>query len=147
MGKKKKIYRAGVIPFWRCPETDKIFMLCMLPSDTDYGGECYQVSKGKVEEGEGDKQAAIREAEEELGLKRSNVEGPFHHIGNFLGRTEMFVCKIKDPTNFDDPHFETSSMKWFTVDQYMEQGRKLHRSIVRTAYNKACEIENITTGS
>lgn len=102
---KPKIYRASFIPYINHPETG-IEMLFMTPSDSEYGGECMQIAKGKIELGETDIKAALREAEEELGLIKDNIDELFK-MGVYLGRTTVFLGRIKDKNHFNKPHFET----------------------------------------
>ena len=128
---KKKVYRAGIIPYYIDDDGD-IQMLFMLPSDSKFGGNCYQVAKGKREEGEDDEETAFREAKEELGLFKGNCKNT-HKLGNFLGRTMIYVVEIKDPDMFGDPHFETKSTKWMSPEDFQSNGRDLHKPIVRAA--------------
>jgi len=125
-----KVYRAGVIPYYI--KDDEVLMLFMKPSDPKYGGDSYQVAKGKVEEGETDQEAAFREANEELGLFASNILS-YEDLGVFLGRTAVFIAKISDPDMFGEPHFETGSVSWMTPEQFQSNGRELHRPIVKAA--------------
>jgi len=127
---KEKIYRAGVIPFY--VKDGVIQMLFMQPSDPKYGGKDFQISKGKLEENETDKEAAFREAGEELGLFKGNIIND-HDLGNFLGRTRVYVAEIKNPDMFGDPHFETGAVKWMSPAEFDKTGRSLHRPIVKAA--------------
>jgi len=125
-----KVYRAGVIPYYI--NDGKIQMLFMKPSDTKYGGDSYQVAKGKVEDGESDRAAAFREANEELGLITGNILR-VEDLGVFLGRTTIFIAKIVDPEKFREPHYETDSVSWMTLEQFQAEGRELHRPMVNEA--------------
>lgn len=127
---KDKVYRAGVIPYY--VEDGKIKMLFMKPSNPKYGGGCFQIAKGKREEGESDKEAAFREAGEELGLFSGNIIKT-HDLGNFLGRTRIFLAEIKDKGMFGDPQFETGEVKWMTPEEFKKAGRDLHYTIVNAA--------------
>lgn len=128
---KRKIHRAGVVPFYI--DNGSILMMFMKPSNQEYGGEKYQLIKGKVEKGESNHEAAFREAEEESGLKSSNVNN-FFKIGVFLGRTTVYAAEIHDPEDFEDHTDETESTKWMTLEQFLEEGRKLHKNVVRNVY-------------
>jgi 8-oxo-dGTP pyrophosphatase MutT (NUDIX family) len=127
----KKIFRSAMIPF--CVSGGEVKMLFMKPSSKQYGGDSFQLIKGKIEEGETPLQAAIREAQEESGLFPPNINGEPHDLGVFLGRTHVFVCEIKDPTMFGDPNFETESTKWMTPDEFQSKGRDLHKPVVKAA--------------
>ena len=58
----EKAPRAGLIPFIRSERG--IEYLMMIASDPKFGGPRPMISKGKIEDGETQKQAALREAEE-----------------------------------------------------------------------------------
>lgn len=128
---KSKIYRAGLIPYFI--NNDEIEMMFMKPSDSRYGGSDFQIAKGKVENGESFEEAAIREAGEELGFTTLNSDGNIKDLGTFLGRTRIFVVKIKNKEMFTKPHFETSNTKWMTEDKFLSNGRKLHAPIIQSA--------------
>jgi len=127
---KEKIYRAGVIPYY--VEENEIKMMFMKPSNPKFGGKCFQVAKGKQEDGESDKETAFREAGEELGLFNGNVINK-HDLGNFLGRTRIYLAEIEDPNMFGDPDSETGEVTWMTPDEFSGVGRELHRPVVKAA--------------
>lgn len=129
---KAKIYRAGLIPFIQVG--DDIEMMFMKPSNSKYGGTRFQIAKGKVEDGETFKEAAVREAEEELGFTMLNSSGIIYNLGKFLGRTQIFTVQVKNKDMFTKPHFETGNTSWMTEDQYLKLGRDLHKPIVQAAY-------------
>ena len=130
---KKKIYRAGVIPY--IIEDGEIQMLFMKPSKTKYGGNVFQIAKGKYEKGETAMEAGMREAKEELGLFGGNVEH-LDELGTFMGRTTIFVAQIKDKDMFGEPHYETAEVKWMTPKDFQSYGRDLHRPVVKAAVRK-----------
>lgn len=127
-----KIYRAGIIPFY--VEDTNIYMLFMKPSDEKYGGKYFQIAKGKREDGETNIQAALREGFEELGLLKENIE-TIIEVGNFLGRTNIFLAKIKDKNNFTEFHFETEKTEWLTFEDFKEKGRSLHVPIIQKIFD------------
>ena len=133
----KKIYRAGIIPYHI--QEDNIQMMFMLPSDTTYGGNCFQIAKGKQEEGENNEETAFREAKEELGLFKGNCTN-IHKLGNFLGRTMIYVVEVADPNFFGDPHFETQETKWMSPEEFYSSGRDLHKPIVQAAVRHIGDI-------
>ena len=128
---KEKIFRAGLIPY--IIENGEIQMLFMKPSDSKFGGNQYQVAKGKREEGETDKDAAIREGGEELGYTNLNADGQVMSLGNFLGRTFVYVVKVKSKNLFTETDFETDSTKWMTESGFLKDGRDLHNHIIKSA--------------
>jgi len=132
MQNRKLVYRAGVIPY--IVENDSIKMMFMMPSDPKgkFGGECFQIAKGKIEEGEDTKEAAFREANEELGLFEGNIIST-HDLGTFLGRTHLYLAEIKDVEMFGDPHFETKKTTWMTPEEFEKNGRQIHKPVVKAA--------------
>ncbi len=137
---RKKIDRSGVLPYYI--DDGKIKILFMKPSDSKYGGDSFQMAKGKAEKGETPKETAMREGSEELGLYKGNVEHN-HELGVFLGRTTVFVPKIKDPDAFGDPHFETEETKWMTPEEFYNSGRELHYPVVKAAVRYIEEKEDM----
>lgn len=129
---KEKIYRAGLIPFY-VNENGVIEMKFMIPSDQKFGGGDPQFAKGRIERNENHEEAAIREAKEELGLREDNVEW-FFYLRAVLGRTYMYICEVTDRNAFDEPHYETQSTHWMTLEEFEETGRPLHRPVVREAH-------------
>jgi ADP-ribose pyrophosphatase len=127
---KGKLYRAGLLPY--VIENNEPKFLFMKPADARYGGDRYQIAKGKVEEGETSEQAAVREAMEELGLVETNISDPMF-LGEYLGRTSFYMAKVFDKTLFNSPHFETSDTAWLTLAEYQDAGRQLHVPIVQDA--------------
>lgn len=132
MSQDTKIYRAGVIPYI-IEENGSISMLFMKPSSPKYGGDDWQIGKGKIDPGETAKEAALREGNEELGLFSGNVSH-IHDLGNFLGRTQIFLAKIKDKNMFGDPHFETKEVEWLTLHEFLNTGRDIHKPVVKAAH-------------
>ena len=111
----------------------------MKPSDPNYGGDDWQIAKGRFDEGEDDPQAvAIREGSEELGLRESNIK-KVDFLGKFLGKTFIYTCEVESMGNFGEFHFETGATVWLTADEFKDYGRELHRKIVAEAA-KAVEV-------
>ncbi len=132
------ISRAGVIPYYI--KDGEVQMYFMQPSCEKYGGPDFQVCKGRIDPGENAKDAALREGFEELGLLEENIH-ELWYLGEFLKKNFFYVCKIKDPANFGEPHFETGATAWMTLDQYLETGRPLHKGVVRAAYKSIIKNE------
>lgn len=141
---KNLVYRAGLIPY--IVENGQIKMLFMLPSDEMYGGNCFQLCKGKIEEGETAQQAALREAKEEVGLFIGNVIKT-EEVGVFMGRTTVFISKIKDDSMFGEPSFETGDTKWMTLEEFLDVGRDLHKPVIKAAYRQILRTEGISDES
>jgi 8-oxo-dGTP pyrophosphatase MutT (NUDIX family) len=123
-------------------ENGQVLMMFMKPSNPEYGGNTYQLAKGRIEDGEDSKAAAIREAKEELGLFVGNVVLT-ESIGQFMGRTSVYVAKVKDRNMFGEPDFETESVTWMTAEEFDHVGRDLHRPVVKAAVRKICQLEKL----
>lgn len=142
MDDRKLVYRAGLIPYY-IGEDGNVRMLFMKPSDPEYGGDCFQIAKGKVEDDDASHMAAaLREAKEEIGLFVGNVILT-EEVGVFMGRTTVFVSKIKDNSMFGEPSFETGDVAWMTLDEFLDTGRDLHRPVVQAAYRLIERLEGM----
>lgn len=132
--------RAGLIPFYITE--GQIRMLFMIPTENEWIASVPQVSKGRIEPGEITIKSAIREAEEELGLKKSNLLR-IEPIGQFS--TIMFyVGQVNDPNDFIDfDRTETMETKWLTLDEYISEGRDLHIPVVQAAVEKIKELVDV----
>lgn len=131
MSAKSVIFRAGIIPYMITG--DVIKYMFMKPSDSTYGGPDWQIAKGHIEKDDPDSMsAAVREGMEELGLRESNISS-IQELGSFLGRTNIFLCEVKDMNDFGDYHFETGGVIWLSAQQFHTMGRSLHRHIVDAA--------------
>jgi 8-oxo-dGTP pyrophosphatase MutT (NUDIX family) len=127
--------KAGIIPYHgnKC--------LFMISSDPTFGGPDPAVAKGGIDSGENILQAAVREGEEELGLKKSNfVNAPFKawegEIKGLLNSYTMhvFAVEVKDPTDFDTPHYETEQTVWMTREEFAKNGRASQRQIADAVF-------------
>lgn len=137
-----KVHRAGLIPY--VIENNKIKMMFMKPAPevAEWSTDNFQIAKGKIENGEDTMAAAIREAHEELGLFRGNIILT-EEVGLFMGRTTVFVSKVKDKDMFGLPSDETSEVAWLSEDEFMDIGRDLHKPVVQAAVRKIKKQENI----
>lgn len=124
--------RAGLIPYMREPDGTPIYLM-MVASDPKFGGPRPMISKGKIEDGETAPECAVREAEEELGLKRRNLRGSLVQV--FEGRVELYSCaydlyvfgvEIQDRYDFDKWCEETEYTVWMTLEDFRAKGRKDH---------------------
>lgn len=136
---KRVVYRAGVIPYMI--QEGALKMLFMKPADPKYGGDTFQIAKGKIDPGEDAQQAALREGKEELGLFVGNIEKLESLGGPMLGRTYFYVAEIKDETMFGDAHFETGETRWMSESEFMRVGRDLHKPVVKAAIRLIRELE------
>jgi 8-oxo-dGTP pyrophosphatase MutT (NUDIX family) len=130
----KKTQRAGLIPFY-VNDSDECRMMFMKPSDKDFGGAEFQLAKGRVDPGENPLEAAVREANEELGLRESNIKW-IKKCGVFLTTHHVFIAEVNsmDDSDFDEFTFETGETIWMTKDEFIKDGRKLHIPIVRQCF-------------
>lgn len=112
--------KAGLIPYF---VNDTIEFLLVIPSDPFYGGNMPQISKGYIDLGESPDEAAIREAEEELGLNINNIDD-FQYcfdvkIKNYT--LSIFMAKILNKKNFNEPCYETKETKWIKINNINEK--------------------------
>jgi 8-oxo-dGTP pyrophosphatase MutT (NUDIX family) len=135
--------KAGFLPYFKNDE-GQIEFLFMVSSDPMYGGGDPAVAKGKIDTGENVKTASLREGEEELGLRQSNLIGDTVQIGwsgeiSGLDATyemTIYIGEVKNKSSFDEPDHEVAETKWLTLDQFNKEGRKSHRRIVQACYSK-----------
>jgi len=130
--------KAGFIPYFK-DNNGIIRMMFVMSSDSAYGGSRFQLAKGHIDKGESGLVAALREANEECGLKQSNLilstvkvgwKGEIH--GN-IEKSEMviYIGEVNDPIDFDKPGYEVSKTKWMTSDEFFAYGRKSQINIVK----------------
>jgi 8-oxo-dGTP pyrophosphatase MutT (NUDIX family) len=133
-------HKAGVIPYYYFDGVLK--MLFQVSSDPAFGGPDPMIAKGQVDAGESVDEAAIREAEEELGLVKSNVSNITKAwVGPLTGMQasytlHVYTCEVTDPDNFVEPHFETERTEWLTPDEFERVGRASQRHIVAEIASK-----------
>jgi 8-oxo-dGTP pyrophosphatase MutT (NUDIX family) len=127
-----KIYRAGILPYYIEDNTIKYYL--MKPSSPVYGGDRFQIAKGRIEKYENPKQAALREGFEELGLLEENII-KLDFLGEFLGRTYIYIAKIRNPQKFSNFTFETGETKWLSYSEFKEIGRGIHIPVLEVAEN------------
>lgn len=138
-----KINKAGFIPYF-IDRNNKVHMLFCLSSDPAFGGDKFMIGKGHVDAGESIEQTALREASEELGLKRSNLKADTVQIGwtgQITGTTEtstmtIYIGEVNDPRDFNIPGHEISKVKWFTPEEFSHDGRPSHKHIVQSCASK-----------
>lgn len=129
----QKAARAGLIPFIRNEDDGTLSYLMMVSSDPRYGGPRPMISKGKIEPDETKMGAAIREAEEELGLKQRNFRGEPMLIADervtlYSGAYDLTVygVEIADRYDFDKWCDETAYTCWCTLEKFKKIGRRDH---------------------
>lgn len=128
----EKRARAGLIPYLRGEDGDLRYLM-MVSSDPKFGGPRPMISKGKIEHGESTLEAAVREAEEELGFKMRNARGQLVKVAEervtlHSGTYDLTVygCEIMDRYDFDKWCDETEFTTWMTLDSFKVKGRKDH---------------------
>lgn len=102
-------------------------------SNPMFGGPHFALCKGNIDEGETIEQAAIREAQEEVGLRMANLAGPVIHLGNFqtFGYVlSVYFAEVADPDAFNLPCWEIAETKWMTWEEFRSEGREQHRPVV-----------------
>lgn len=138
--------KGGVLPFYI--NGDEIQFMFMIPSDPNYGGTNPQIAKGEVDGGEDVQQTAFREAREELGLTKTNIENVLQPTSRRIPRNPpeapymltVYGIKVKDKYMFAEPHYETGERMWLTLEQFQHQGQLEHLPFVQAVYQKAKRI-------
>lgn len=129
-GKKDKV---GSIVYHN--DGKQLHFMFMIPSDPAYGGTDPQISKGHIDGGETPIISATREAEEELGLKKTNINSitllkRFKIVG--MTRTyslQLFGIEINNMKDFNSPHYETGRVLWLKENQ-LNKVRSTQRKMV-----------------
>jgi 8-oxo-dGTP pyrophosphatase MutT (NUDIX family) len=128
----EKRARAGLIPYMR-DESGELIFLMMVSSNSKFGGPRPMLSKGKIEEGETSFECAIREAEEELGLVRTNMIGSPELLAeervvlrSGAYKLTVYTVEIRDRWDFGKWCDETEYTEWHTLSSFQERGRKDH---------------------
>ena len=132
----KKLLKAGFIPYIK--EDEQVKFMFMISSDAKYGGSLPMISKGHIDPGETPQEAAIREAEEELGLIKSNLKAKTiaeGWRGIIKGNRDkygmvIYFGEVKDKFAFGTPEHETKSVVWMTEKEFLASGRETHKNIV-----------------
>jgi 8-oxo-dGTP pyrophosphatase MutT (NUDIX family) len=131
-------HKAGLIPY-KFDEDGELMMLFMISSDPEYGGPDPQISKGNIDNGESALNAALREAHEELGLPKYNInkiekltDGTFN-TGEFQYSLTLFIGEVLDVAKFDPHGDETLFTQWLSVSMFEKVGRKIHLPFVKQA--------------
>lgn len=123
--------RSGLIPVYF--EYGRIFACCMIPSNDQFGGSMPQMAKGHIEKEYSTKDNAIKEAEEELGLKRENIHR-VHYLGDFT-RIACYTCLVHDPEDFIEPHWESSWAGWVDITDGLNDVRDVQHEIFNECVN------------
>jgi len=109
----------------------------MIPSDPAYGGDKPQLPKGRVDEGENTEQAAIREAQEEVGLRTDNIKEiqliTKETISGKYASYDIFVygAEVIDSKAFDDFGWESKWAGWMPIDEALQKGRDNQRHFLQ----------------
>jgi len=134
--------KAGCMPY--VIENGIVKGLFVISSNPAFGGSAPMLVKGHVDSGETVAEAALREAQEEAGLKLSNIKmNTFKQgwQGQITGMTStnpmtIFVVECKTTTDFNKPDYEISSTHWLSWDEYFNIGRASQRAVVRACFDQ-----------
>lgn len=133
---RQKAPRAGIYPIYKDPN-GQIWVYLMIPSDPSYGGSEPQMGKGRVDDGETVEQAAMREGQEELGLRKDNITNMFviakEQITGLDGYYEITVygAEVSDPKAFDPAGKESGWTGWVTLDDALVKGRQSQKHFLQ----------------
>lgn len=125
--------RAGMIPYHVTPDGVVEFFF-MVPMNPKFGGVKPQIAKGWMEEGETTIKCAMREAKEELGIKKKHMKRVPIYLG-LWDNTEIYVVEVKDKTRSKKiDKEEVRRVLWLTKEEFKKQGRRSNRAVVELAY-------------
>jgi ADP-ribose pyrophosphatase YjhB (NUDIX family) len=94
-----------------------------------YDGDVWTLPKGELEEGEGPKEAALRETLEETGVEGEIVD---RIPGSFRGSSGDNIYFVMRPTGrYRPPGNETWSVRWAFPDEARELIAQTRKEIVR----------------
>lgn len=133
--KKKRRSRAGIYPVYTDAD-GQVWVCLMIPSDPAYGGPQPQMGKGGVDDGQTPEQAAVREGEEELGLRQSNMKGVEFLTKETISGLDksydiyVYTTEIIDPKAFDKPHYESSWAGFLEIGDAIARTRSNQRSFL-----------------
>lgn len=124
--------RAGLIPWMRNSDGVLEFLM-MVSSNAMFGGPRPMISKGKIEDGENSFECAVREAEEELGMRRDNMVGEPEFLVNDRvvlrsGTYDLTLYSVAIQSRWDFEKWcdETEYTVWHTVESFKLEGRRDH---------------------
>lgn len=117
--------RSGLIPIYI--EYGRVFACCMIPSNPKFGGDKPQMAKGHIENDLEPEENAIKEAQEELGLKVPNIHS-IHYLGDYT-RISCYTCLVHDPEDFDEPHWESDWAGWIDITDGLNEIRDVQREM------------------
>lgn len=130
--------KAGIIPFLADGRA-----LFVVSSNVAYGGTDPAIAKGQIDRKEDSMEAAIREGEEELGLKKNNMAAQpwLCWSGMLSGLTatypmDVYAVLVKNQNDFGKPDKETARTLWLTRSQFEIKGRKSHVQIMVKVFDK-----------
>jgi len=136
--------RAGMLPYFVHPD-GKIEFLLMVPTNPKLSSKP-QIAKGWIDDGEHMFQAAVREAKEELGLKKKNFKRVPLHIG-IWDKTDIFVVEVKNKDKFKKiDKEEVKKTLWMTIEEFRKNGRRSQRAILELTNIIAKRIMDIEDG-
>ncbi|MCX6748751.1 MAG: NUDIX domain-containing protein [Candidatus Pacearchaeota archaeon] len=135
---------AGVVVYY-LKDGQPIFLLLKYPS---YWG----FSKGLIEQGEDEKQAAIRELEEEVGIKVENFISGFEEKqtlffkfkGEFIRKqVVLFLARVTEQqANSTKISWEHEEFVWLNLDDAISRTRiKANKELLKKAYEFITEYE------
>lgn len=99
------------------PKKDGEFLLLKRSQENSSSGE-WTFPGGKIEEGESEKEAAIRELKEETGLEGKIINSGKPYIGEGeLGLWKIYPFQIKLDSKNVELDYEHSEFKWLSLEE------------------------------
>lgn len=104
----------------------------------------YDIPGGKIEDGESAKDAAIREMEEETGIKVSDLAKRGTFEVEYPDRRFIFDIFVAKKYQGNTQSFEENTSEWIKIDDLLKEGKVLSNILLlKEPYNEFLYNENI----
>lgn len=90
----------------------------------------YDIPGGKIEEGETPEEAAIREMQEETGLKVKKLKPKGKMIIEYPNKVFELTVFLSDECEGEPQEFEENTSEWMDIDELLQKERKLSNIIL-----------------
>lgn len=136
----QKVKRAGTLLYMVHPKTNHVYFRYMIPSKEQYGGSMPQIPKGKIDEGYGIYETAIKECCEETGCREDNIKDAelLNHYPDM--KMVVYIATVKDLNGFGEPCHETKKSGWLNYNTQRHLVRDIQVHIFDEAFNYINEI-------
>lgn len=117
------------------------YVMVMRPSNKQFGGIEYQIAKGRIDPGETSIETAVRECNEELGIKIIN---DVQSLGYYFNNTSEVFYSVVDDCDYEaKPCHETIHTAWLSIHEFMMIGRGIQKHIISDLNNRLLGIVHV----